>query len=61
MNATYGRFTVTRKTDEDGTFFEMTNEWNETLWNYETKAEAIKEAKRMARDEELDAEAIDEE
>jgi hypothetical protein len=58
MTKTYGRFTVSQETDEEGTFYALRNEWGEDLWTYDTLKEACKEARRLARDEELDAEAM---
>jgi hypothetical protein len=55
---TYGRFTVSEETDEEGVYFVLRNEWNEDLWTYETMKEARKEAKRLAQDEALDAQAM---
>jgi hypothetical protein len=58
---TCGRFTVTQQADAEGTYFELTNQWGESLWSYDTKREAVKEARRLARDEQLDAECLAEE
>jgi len=58
MPTTYGRFTVTQTTDENGPYWVLRNQWGEDLWGYETRREAITEAKRLARDEELDEQAM---
>jgi hypothetical protein len=58
MTTTYGRFTVSQEADEDGTYYALRNQWGEDLWSYETLKEAVKEARRLARDEELDALAM---
>ena len=58
MSMTFGRFTVSQEQDEEGIYWMLWNEWKEELWGYESEAEAVKEAKRLARDEELDAEAM---
>ena len=49
---------MTQTTDENGPYWVLRNQWGEDLWGYETRREAITEAKRLARDEELDEQAM---
>jgi membrane protein involved in colicin uptake len=60
---TYGRFTVIfePEADDDGYSWALKNESDEVLEGYKTEKAATKEAKRLAKDEEDDAQAMREE